>query len=81
MVIDGLQDPRLGCDPLTLGNTKFKKSDDDRGETMCRAVSTTVARTRKQDLLLEEQCFVSRIRLHVLFESFILHECVIRPEE
>ncbi len=36
---------------------------------------------RKRDLLLEEQCFVSGIRLHVLLERFILHECVIRPEK
>jgi hypothetical protein len=43
--------------------------------------SALLGRTRKRDLLLEEQCFISRIRLHVLLERFILHERVIRPEE
>jgi len=43
--------------------------------------SALLGRTRKRDLLLEEQCFVSRIRLHVFLERFILYERVIRPEE
>jgi hypothetical protein len=50
-------------------------------EKLYAGASALLGRTRKRDLLLEEQCFVSRIRLHVLLERFILHERVIRPEE
>ena len=80
LVVDGLHDPRLRGDPLTLRDTDLKESDDDRGETICPVPSAPLGRTRKRDLLLEEQCFVSRIRLHVLLERFILHQRVIRPE-
>jgi hypothetical protein len=46
LVVDGLQDPRLGGDELTLGDTELKESDDDRGETICRAVSATATNER-----------------------------------
>ncbi len=68
---------------MTLGDTELKESDDDRGKTIrqrCQQCWSSQGK-RKRDLLFEEQCFVSGIRLHVLLESLILHERVIRPEE
>ena len=38
LVVDGLHDPRLGGNPLSLRDTGLKESDDDRGKTIsqCR---------------------------------------------
>ena len=64
-----------------LSGTPSSKSLTMTAEKLYAGASALLRRTRKRDLLLEEQCFISRIRLHVLLESFILHERVIRPEE
>jgi hypothetical protein len=44
------------------------------------AVSNTGTNEDGRDSLLEEQRFVSGIRLDVLLERLVLHEGVIRPE-
>ena len=50
-------------------------------EKLCGcAVSNTGKNGDQSDLLLEEQRFVSGIRLDVLLERLVLHERVIRPE-
>lgn len=41
---------------------------------------SNIGRTKTIDSLLEEQRFVSGIRLDVLLERLVLHERVIRPE-
>ena len=65
---------------MTLRDTELKEFDDDRGEAKCMCCQQHRANEDDRDSLLEEQRFVSGIRLDVLLERLVLHERVIRPE-